>query len=128
MTATSTTEETPGARPVVFYDGGCPICRREIDHYKRLDRDDAISWRDIVADPAALEGTGIEWEAAMDRFHIQDAHGQMRSGAEAFVLIWAYLPGWRWLGRLVRSLRLTGVLERAYVFWARRRARRRCPI
>ncbi len=120
--------QLPDARPIVFYDGGCPICRREIDHYRRIDRDDAVAWRDIVADPDALDGTGIEWQTAMDRFHILDAHGQVHSGAEAFLLVWEHLPGWRWLGRVVRSLRLTGLLERAYVFWARRRARRRCPV
>jgi predicted DCC family thiol-disulfide oxidoreductase YuxK len=29
-------------RPVVFYVGGCPLCRREISHYRRLDRRGAV--------------------------------------------------------------------------------------
>jgi hypothetical protein len=26
-------------KSVVFFDGGCPMCRREIDHYRRNDQD-----------------------------------------------------------------------------------------
>ena len=38
-------------RPVVFYDGGCPLCRREIAHYQRIDRERRIQWTDIQQEP-----------------------------------------------------------------------------
>lgn len=122
--------ETPPAaavtdrRPLVFYDGGCPVCRREIAHYRRLDRDGRIEWCDIAASPVALQAHGLSFDQAMRRFHVVDGEGRLRSGAEAFTVIWARLPGWRWLARLVRQLRLTGLLERAYGLWAERRWRR----
>mgnify|MGYP000446977673 CR=1 FL=1 len=36
-------------RPLVFYDGSCPLCRREIAHYRRQDRAGALGWVDDYA-------------------------------------------------------------------------------
>ncbi|MCC5887083.1 MAG: DUF393 domain-containing protein [Gammaproteobacteria bacterium] len=114
--------------PTVFYDGGCPICRREIDHYRKLDTGHHVNWQDIHADPAAVEGSGVSFDDAMARLHVLDRHGALRSGADAFTVIWDELPGWRWLSRLVRALRLIGPMEWAYGLWLRRRERQRCPV
>ena len=35
------------ARPVVFYDGACPLCSREIAHYRRRQDSDDLLWLDI---------------------------------------------------------------------------------
>lgn len=113
-----------GSRPVVFYDGGCPVCRREIAHYRRLDRAGRVQWADIDADPTALDGTGIDPVDAMRRFHVIDAAGRVRSGAAAFTVVWDALPGWRHVARGIRALRLVAPLERVYVRWAERRWRR----
>ena len=45
----------------------------------------------------------------LKRFHVVDSQGQLQSGANAFIALWASLPGWHWLARLavipcVRSL------------------------
>lgn len=113
-------------RPVVFFDGGCPVCRREIGFYRRLDRKQAIDWRDIAAEPGVLDGSGVGWQTAMRRFHARDAHGRMRQGVDAFAMVWEHLPYWRWLARLVRGLRLVGPLEYLYGWYADRRYIRRC--
>lgn len=115
-------------RPVVFFDGGCPLCRREIAHYQRLDRRRAVDWRDIAAEPEALDGHGITLDQAMRRFHALDREGRMRTGVDAFAMVWAELPVWRHLGRVVRLLGLVPVLEVAYRWYARRRFARRCPV
>ena len=119
-----TTQAGGGGRPVVFYDGGCPVCRREIAHYRRLDRAGRVQWADIDADPTALDGTGIAPVDAMRRFHVIDPAGRVRSGAAAFTVVWDALPGWRHVARAVRALRLVTPLERVYVRWAERRWRR----
>ena len=46
-------------RPIMFYDGECPLCRREVAHYRRLDRERRIDWSDITREPERLEKYGI---------------------------------------------------------------------
>ena len=113
-------------RPVVFFDGGCPLCSREIDHYRRLDRNDRLDWVDITHDGGRLREHGLGFDEAMARFHVLDADGNWRTGVAGFLEIWFRLPWWRGLARLVSVLRLEPPLEWAYVRFARRRNRQRC--
>ncbi|MFP4160737.1 MAG: thiol-disulfide oxidoreductase DCC family protein [Ectothiorhodospira sp.] len=116
----------PGGRPEVYYDGGCGLCRREIGHYRRLDREGRVEWLDIHADPGVLERIGVDWETAMRRMHARDASGRVVTGARAFVTVWDCLPGYRWLARGVRAV--PGVLplmDLGYRGFARWRGRRR---
>lgn len=118
-----TTETQPALR--VLYDGGCPVCRREIAHYQGLRPLRPVEWVDIHADPRAPEHLGVTWDAAMARFHVFEGD-QARSGAAAFLLLWSAMPVWRHLASIVRALRLQGMLERGYTWFARRRLRSRC--
>ena len=109
-----------------FYDGGCPMCSREIAHYRKIDRADRIRWVDITRESEALSAAGLDLPSAMRRLHVQDTDGRMLSGVEGFVAIWRRLPRWHLLARLVTGLRLVGPLEWAYQRFAERRFRRRC--
>lgn len=99
----------------VLYDGACPLCRREIAHMRRLAEGEAESglcFLDVSADTSAC--SEAERSALLARFHVQQADGTRLSGAQAFVAMWARLPGWRWLARLARLPGVTPVLELAY--------------
>lgn len=118
---------SPSNRPIVFYDGGCSLCRREIAHYRKLDSEEKIDWVDIHADPEAPERLGIAWHAAMERIHVQDAVGKIQVGAPAFLVIWEHLPGYRGLAWLLRGIPgLVPFLNWAYRHFARWRWARRC--
>ncbi len=115
----------------MFYDGGCPLCMREVIHYQRIDREGAVRWIDISAQPDQLESFQLSYENAMARLHVLDKDGHMQSGAPAFVALWNVLPYYRWLARVVRFTGLTPLLEMGYRPFARwRLARRRnnCPV
>lgn len=113
-------------RPTMYYDGGCPLCRREVAHYRRIDREDRVRWLDIAQDPSELRALGIPLHEAMARLHVRDRSGQLVSGAWAFAAVWDELPYYRWLSRLVRALRLLPLLDAAYRRFADWRFRRRC--
>ena len=116
----------PPEATVVFYDGGCPLCSRELAHYRRLDRAGAIEWLDLHRSVDRLTEAGIAFDAAMARLHVIDPRSGVVSGVPGFVALWRHLPYYRHLACLVEGLRLTGPLDRLYDRFARWRLRRRC--
>jgi len=110
----ATTQSSAEAAPAttVYFDGSCPLCRREIDLYKRLDKGGRIQWHDVSAN--APDCADLSREQAMARFHVQDEQGQLLSGARAFVAVWGYLPGWRHLARFAHLPGVTPLLELGY--------------
>ncbi len=106
----------PSDKLTVLYDGGCPLCRREIAHAQGLSKrqgDNALCFVDI----GRAEGDGAldaERATLLARFHVQRADGSRLQGAAAFLAMWARLPGWRWLARMGRLPGALTLLEAAY--------------
>jgi ubiquinone biosynthesis monooxygenase Coq7 len=101
----------------VLYDGGCPLCRREIAHVQKLAAsrsDSALSFMDVQPDGQACAFDPAERKRLLARFHVQRPDGSRLHGAAAFVAMWQRLPGWRWLARLARLPGMLTLLEWAY--------------
>lgn len=111
---------------VVLFDGGCPMCSREIRHYRRLSEALPIEWIDVTSPAADLARFGLNREEALQLFHVVDQEGTMHEGARAFIALWSVLPGYRWLAKVCRSLGLAPLLESLYVRFAAWHYRRRC--
>ena len=126
--ATRHPSETLIARPqpVVFFDGSCPLCRREIAHYRRIDRAERLHWVDASSEPVALAGYGLDLQRAMAELHVLDGSGQWHRGEGAFMVIWEHLPAYRWLARLISTTGMRTPLGFAYRRFAAWRYRRRC--
>ena len=116
--------ETP-SRIMMFYDGGCPLCSREVAHYRRLDAGGRIAWIDIHENPWAIDSIGVNHGDAMARLHVRDRAGVIQTGVRAFAAVWDALPYYRWLAWILRALRLLPVLDLAYTHFARWRLKRR---
>ena len=103
----------PGALPLltVYFDGSCPLCRREIAIYQRLPQALSMAWVDVSA---GQDTGGLSCEAAMARFHVRDSQGRLFSGAAAFSVMWRLFPGWRWLGWLSAWPPMSWAFEWAY--------------
>jgi len=114
------------SRPVVFYDGNCPLCRREIAHYRRVDSANRLHWIDAANDPGSLTRHGLSLEQAMAELHVLDGAGRWQLGVDAFPVIWQHLPAYRWLAKLVTVLGLRRPLGFIYRHFAAWRNRRRC--
>lgn len=116
--------DTPA--PIVFFDGQCPLCRREIEYYKTLDGADHLRWVDLHNDKGMLKRHGLDKQSAMERFHVLDAGDQWQTGAYGFIEMWSHLPRWRVLARTLKRLKLASLLDWAYGHFARWRLGKRC--
>ena len=110
---------TPQAELTLLYDGGCPLCLREVTFLRRRDHRGRLQFIDVDAedyDPDAWGG--ISYRQAMARIHAIQVDGTvLRDVAvfrEAYRLIglgWLYAPTtWPLLGSAV---------DAAYGIWAR---------
>ncbi len=111
---------------IVLFDGGCPLCSREIGHYRRLAAGEPIDWLDVTQPDIDLDRFGLSRDEALRLFHVVDSAGVMHVGARAFIALWSALPGYRWLARGVRALGLAPLLEALYTRFAGWHYRRRC--
>jgi len=99
----------------VYFDGACPLCRREIDHYRRKAQHVPVAWVDVSSCDAAELGSDLDRATALARMHVRRADGRLVSGAAAFAEIWRLLPAYAWLARLAARPRLLAALEAGYV-------------
>lgn len=106
----------------VFYDGDCPLCRREIAWLRRLDRHHRIRFTDIAAADFTADDYGVSWEALMSQIHARLPDGRWLQGVEVFRRLYAAVGGGPivWLSRLPL---LSGLLDRGYRLFARNRLR-----
>ncbi|APE29087.1 thiol-disulfide oxidoreductase DCC family protein [Aurantiacibacter gangjinensis] len=104
----------------VFYDGACPLCRREIALMQRLDRRGAIRFTDVSE--GAPESCPVAAEDLLRRFHVLE-DGRMLTGAAGFAAMWRAIPLLKPFGHLARIPLVERVLERLYVAFLRVRPR-----
>lgn len=104
----------------VWFDGGCPLCAREIALYRRLDRRGRVSFCDISEADAVCP---IDRSELLARFHAKERNGPIVSGAAAFAAMWRAIPVLRPLGELARIPALLWMLERLYLGFLKIRPR-----
>ena len=121
----STVPPALAGKVAMLYDGGCPLCSREVAHYRRVDRAERVNWVDIYLDASVLVSLGIDKTAAMKRLHVLDQHGGIVTGASAFAVVWAELPRYRVLAKLVQLPGVMPLLNRAYDWFAEKRFAKR---
>jgi predicted DCC family thiol-disulfide oxidoreductase YuxK len=103
----------------VWFDGNCPLCRREIAWIRRLDRRGAIRFVDATSGEANCP---IHRADLLARFHASE-NGALLSGAAAFAAMWRAIPLLRPLGLAARLPGVLAMLERAYRQFLRVRPR-----
>ena len=116
------------AELTILYDGGCPLCVREVRFLEQRDRRlhpsaPRLAFVDIDAgDYEPATHGGISYREAMGRIHALEATGEVVKDVEVFRrayqligLGWLYVPtGWPLLAPLVNAL---------YAVWASARLR-----
>jgi predicted DCC family thiol-disulfide oxidoreductase YuxK len=112
----------------LLYDGGCPLCLREVTFLRRRDERlhpgaPQLAFVDIddpAYDPSAH--AGISYRAAMGRIHAVTADGLVLQDVEVFRRAYQ-LVGLGWLYAPTRWPLLRPVVQRLYALWAGARLR-----
>lgn len=117
----------------VFYDGDCPLCRREINLLRRWDRRSRIRFTDIADPHFSAEKYGLSQEQFMAEIQGRLPDGSWLTGVEVFRHLYSAVG----FGPVVSLSRLPGIrqtLNVMYRFFAKRRLKwtgrcdETCPI
>ena len=119
-------EHDYAGKPTVFYDGECPLCSKEIAHYRRVDKANKLNWVDLTKNDVLLAEAGINYHAAMRRLHCIDAYGEKKIGVDAFLVVWEHMPKYRHLANVIKALYLRRPLNFLYNRFANYRYKQRC--
>jgi predicted DCC family thiol-disulfide oxidoreductase YuxK len=105
-------------KPILYFDGQCPVCAREIAMYQHAVGADRICWVDASVCPDAELGEDLARVDALARLHLRMPDGSLVRSEAAFASLWQLLPRWAWLGRLASTapgLRVLGAGYRLFL-------------
>jgi predicted DCC family thiol-disulfide oxidoreductase YuxK len=110
----------------VYYDGTCPICRRDRARYERWagETGEAVIWCDFNQYTEHLRSIDVEPDAAMMSLHVEDANGQLYEGIDAYVLLMKRVPRLRPAAFCMALPGVKSVLKTLYQRWVRQRLER----
>ena len=106
----------------VFFDGACPLCKREVQLLRKLDKARRILFTDIAAASFKPEDVGVEWESLMGRIHGRLPDGTLIQGVDVFRHLYAVL-GFTKLVQLSRMPGISHFADLAYRLFAANRMR-----
>ena len=76
----------------VFFDGGCSVCTRGVEKYRRLDKAGLLNTVDIANPDFDPSQYNRDLRSFMNKLHVLDASGNFHTGVDAFTQIWAAIP------------------------------------
>lgn len=106
----------------VLFDGECPLCAREINWLRRLDRRGAISFVDIADPTFEPSAFGVSHEHLMARIHGQLPDGSLIEGVEVLRRLYEAV-GLTWLVAPTRWPGVAALVDWGYRVFARHRLR-----
>ncbi len=109
-------------RLTVFYDGGCPLCVKEMRQLHRQDRKGQIRFENINAVDFEQRYPQVNVGKANQYLHGQVASGEMIYGLDVTYRAWS-LVGRGWMIAPLRWPILRWFADQAYLFFARHRNR-----
>jgi uncharacterized protein (TIGR01777 family) len=89
----------------MYYNGECPVCSAEMNHYASLcaESQKTLRFIDSMQRPDALAGCGLRIDHLERRVYLKDSKGRIVSGLPALIELWSRLPQYRWLAKLTSA-------------------------
>lgn len=114
------------AKLKVYYDGACPVCRRDRRRYEALAgrAGEAVEWFDITGREEELRRRGIDPQRALTELHVEDEQHRIHSELDAYILLMRRVPRLKPLAWLIGLPVIRPLLARLYHLWVIRRLKR----
>lgn len=107
----------------LLYDGGCPLCLREVNALRSRDRRGAIRFVDLDdPDYNPQRWGGISYREGMARIHALDRHGRVLQDLAVFREAYR-LVGLGWIYAPTAWPLIAPIVDRLYAIWASQRLR-----
>jgi predicted DCC family thiol-disulfide oxidoreductase YuxK len=97
----------------VLYNSQCPVCSVEIRHYARYAGEAGLPIRFDDLNTDVWDQWGLDYDTAARRLYVLHG-GVLISGVPAFLVLWAQMPRYRLLGRIVGSPGIKQIASAAY--------------
>jgi len=99
-TLTYLTDMENSPKTSVLYNANCPVCNFEIGHYARYAGNHSLPIRFDDLNTDARNQWGLDADTAAQRLYVLH-DGTLTSGIPAFLVLWAQMPRYQWLARVV---------------------------
>lgn len=106
----------------IFFDGGCPLCSREISHLERLDTSKKLAFEDIYAPLFNEKFPHIDQQAADLILHGQWRDGTIIYGLDVTYHSWDLVGKGHWVA-VLRWPIIRPLAQLGYRFFAKYRHR-----
>ena len=103
---------------IVFYDGKCNLCSKEINYYKKVAPDNTFNWQDVNIKSNTLINYDIKTSEALKILHVIDNNKKLHMGIDAFIVIWRNLKYWKFLAKLAALPIVKQILYLLYIGFA----------
>ena len=110
------------AELTILFDGGCPLCLREVKTLKSLDQSrQRLAFVDIDQPDYNPElNQGITYSQAMGRIHAIASNGEVVTDVAVFRRAYG-LVGWGWLYAPTQWPVIGAIVDLVYSWWAAKR-------
>jgi len=105
----------------ILFDGGCPLCQREVDFLKSKDLNGHLDFVDINSSDLSFEFKyGITYKQAMQRIHAFKSDGSVIKNIEVFQEAYR-LIGLGWIYAPTKLPIMDKLIDFIYGVWAKYR-------
>lgn len=102
---------------IIYFDGGCPICTKEIATYQKWHGADRIEWIDASKCEEKELGEQLDRAQALSKLHARLLNGKLVSGSAAFVELWKNFPALKWLTIFLNNALMIRCLDLFYALF-----------
>ena len=102
----------------IYYDGKCHLCSREIDAYRRKDKENKLQLKDISSKDFDPISEGLNPDEVQRILHVKRKDGTLAKGVDAFIEIWRTLGILGWLAALAENQPTRMLFQGAYTIFA----------